>query len=206
MRIFLGSERLILLGRKMLFYSTVVLCFGLAGLGVGAQAPELISRNPPVIKYFSAEKNETTIETQLFKLPSGPESEWAAQLDNSTRSGLKLTFAQYKYAGGGPARPRTVTFTFLTKGKYTRPLNYSISAEKVIIHQGEVSVEDSTSKSNGRTETAQILTLVIPTEIFLRMAQAKKVEFQVGPNSYKLDDYQRKCLAALAGTIEKPSE
>lgn len=44
--------------------------------------------------------------------------------------------------------------------------------------------------------------MTVPTEVFLRMAQAKKVELKIGKSSEKLNDYQRKAIAALAVTIK----
>lgn len=50
----------------------------------------------------------------------------------------------------------------------------------------------------------------MPIDNFLRLTQAKKVEFKVGTksykDSYKLNDYGKKCLAALADTMEKISK
>ena len=46
----------------------------------------------------------------------------------------------------------------------------------------------------------------MPTDLFLRVAQAKKVELKLGPKTYKLNEGQRKHMRALAGTIEHPAK
>jgi hypothetical protein len=111
-----------------------------------------------------------------------------------------LRSVSYSYPGNIPLRPQNVKFVFISDGrkpKYKDNLDFSIDAEASPLHQGKIdySVKDSTL---GRIE---VLMTPVPTEVFLRIAQAKKVQWTLGVRKYKLTDSQRKGMRALAQTI-----
>jgi hypothetical protein len=202
------SSKSVELAGKGFLYLALLLYFGLSGLFVRAQNIERLSRRPLIVKIFEPEKNESTIYISFADPKSGYEG-LNLQQDDLYRSSLNLKNALYSYPGRNPARPQSVFFNFIPKEKYKGMVYFSISADNATVHQGEMSQEQYTIKSNGSTESHQEVAVAVPIDIFLGLVQAKKVEFKVGPksykNSYKLNGYGKKCLAALADTMEKVS-
>ena len=194
----LNDSKIALHASRLFFYLAVVSCFGLNGLGVRAQNSEILSRKPPVVRTFDPGKNESNTSTlfvQVEELVARASPGWDPAYDRN----LNLYSAEYIYPGRFPARPQTVVFTFISKGKSKGTATFSITADNSLIHEGAVAVVERAG-TNGQ------LKITLPTDIFLRMAQSKKVEFKIRAttyeNSYKLKDYQRKCLASLAATIK----
>jgi hypothetical protein len=208
MKMMLSSKSVELAGKGFL-YLAALLYFGLSGLFVRAQNVERLSRRPLIIKVFEPEKNESTIYIS-FADPNSGYAGLTLQQDGFPSPSLNLKSALYSYPGRNPARPQSVVFTFIPKDKYKGMVYFSISADNAMVHQGEMSQDQYTVKSNGSTESYQEVAVAVPIDIFLGLEQAKKVEFKVGPksykNSYKLNDYGKKCLAALADTMEKVSK
>jgi hypothetical protein len=195
------------LAGKGFLYLTVLLYFGLSGLFARAQNVERLSQRPMIIKVFEPEKNESTVYISFVDPKSGYAGLFPPQADFSSPS-LHLKNALYRYQGKNPARPQSVVFTFIPKDKLKGLVYFSVNADNAIVHQGEMTQEQYTVKEDG--STYQEVAIVVPIDIFLGLVQAKKVEFKVGPksykNSYKLNDYGKKCLPALADTMEKASK
>jgi hypothetical protein len=206
MKMMLSGKSIELAG-KVFLYLAVVLYFGLSGLFAKAQNVEKLSQRPFIIKVFEPEKNESTVYTSFVDPKSGYAGLFPPQGDFSSPS-LHLKSALYRYPGKNPTRPQSVVFTFIPKDKFKGVVYFSVNADNAIVHQGEMTQEQYTVKEDG--STYQEVAIVVPIDIFLGFIQAKKVEFKVGPksykNSYKLNDYGKKCLAALADTMEKVSK
>jgi hypothetical protein len=47
-----------------------------------------------------------------------------------------------------------------------------------------------------------MITVNVPTDVFLRIARAKKVQFKLGPKSYEPVGYQQRYMRALAGIMD----
>jgi hypothetical protein len=182
----------------------------LASLYAGPGAAQDISLergkdHVPVARVFDPSKNETTVSV----VPDSMGGLAARLLSNSpdvqsspTHQTVEFTMraVSYSYPGNIPLRPQHVNFVFISDGrkpKYKDNLDFSIDADASPLHQGKIdySVKDSTL---GRIE---VLLASVPTEVFLRIAQAKKVQWTLGPKKYKLTDSQRKDMRALAETI-----
>jgi hypothetical protein len=209
MKMMLG-DRSVKLAGKVFLYLAILLCFGLSGLFANAQTSEMLSRRPLIVKIFEPEKNESTIYISFADLKRGYAGLFPPppQADDFSSPSLHLKNALYRYPGRNPARPQSVVFTFIPKDKYKGVIYFSVNADNAVVHQGEMTQEQYTVKEDG--STYQEVAVVVPVDIFLGLVQAKKVEFKVGPksykNSYKLNDYGKKCLAALADTMEKASK
>lgn len=213
-RITSSYGRMEFLGVKVSLYLLLTFCFALCGeVSIQAQKDQVISRGsgkPVILKMYDPE-NQGRDETIIFALLNNPEN--APNPSTSGTEGIYpptfiLKNAWYGYPGKNPARPQNVSFTFISDegNKDKGGLNFSIAIEGAIAHQGEVSLGQLTFQSNGHNITQQTLTVPVPTDIFLLITQAKKVQFKVGPKSHKLNNYQRKAIVALAGTMETESK
>jgi hypothetical protein len=185
------------LAGKLLLGSTLVFFVGSSSSQIITQNSEVLHRKPAVLKVFNPEKDESKVETLLFDpLQAYDEMMNEASLNHPR---LQLNRAGYSYPGRTPTRPQSVIFTFIPNEKRKGLVTFSLSADNSLVAQGEVSVVQENKNSH------QELKVAVPTDIFIRIAQARKVEFKIGPesfkDSYKLNDYQKKCVAALAGTI-----
>ncbi|HEX8746528.1 MAG TPA: hypothetical protein VF717_04955, partial [Pyrinomonadaceae bacterium] len=121
--------------------------------------------------------------------------------EESPRTNLSFIKVLYTYPGRTLVRPQTVSFVIVPRQKPKEAVSFSVSADGEIVHQGEALPPQSRTDANGRKKTGKDITVSVPTEVFLRLAQAKKVEFKIGKSSEKLNEYQRKAVAALAVTI-----
>jgi hypothetical protein len=186
-------------------------CFALYGEAViRAQNGQVISGGrgkPPIVKMYDPE-NRGTDETIILALLNNPETALASLMPG-TGSPYPQSFvlgdARYSYPGKTPSRPESVSFTFISdegKNKYKGVVGFSISAEGEVVHQGDVTLGQRTFRLNGQQITQQLLTATLPTDTFIRITQAKKVQLKVGSKSFKLNDYQRKAIVALSGTME----
>lgn len=186
---------------RLFLCSALLLCFGLPAISSSAQNTEILSKDPSVARAFFREKNETITVTLLYELdfsikPSSPM--WP---EESPRTNLSFIKALYTYQGRTPMRPQSVSFVILPRQKPKEAVSFSVSADGEVVHQGETLPLQSETDANGRKKTRKDITVSVPTDVFLRLAQAKKVEFKIGKSSEKLNGYQRKAVAALAVTI-----
>lgn len=208
MKVMLSDKSVELAGKGVLCLA-ILIYLGSSALSARAQNVERLSREPLIIKVFDPEKNETTVYASVVDPRKGGPYELSALLDDPNPPSLKATRVLYSYPGRNPTRPQSVTFTFIPRDKYQGIVYFSVSADKAVIHQGEMSQEQYTVKSDGSAGSHQEVAVELPIDIFLRLTQAKKVEFKVGPKSYKntfkLNDYGKKSLALLVGTMEKQS-
>ena len=76
------------------------------------------------------------------------------------------------------------------------PPAFSISAEGQELQQGAAELPGIWAKGQ------QMITVSVPTEVFLRIARAKKVQFKLGPKIYKPVGFQQKYMRALAKIID----
>lgn len=188
------------LARRLLTGFMLMFCFGIL---VIAQNSGILSKQPPVMKTFDPDKNESTVSAFLIEPRGNP-----GGLDpDHPPPEIRLQRAEYAYPGRTEARPQTVAFVFLPLDKYKTPPNFSVMADGAIIHQGEGTIDElCCEKVNGHTYTRQEIIVAMPLEVFERITQARKVELRLvsksGKFSFKLNDYQKKCVTALANTIK----
>jgi hypothetical protein len=177
---------------------TLLLCFASNSLQVSAQNSEILSARPPVIKIFDRDKNESTISALLFN----PQSTFDPL---RTPPALRLHSVEYRYPGIVFSRPKDVAFVFLPSDKYEAVPNFVLTADDTVLHEGEAMLREMCCvEINGRSENPQHIVVAVPLETLERLTQARKVELKLnskrGKYSFKLNDYQRKCLGALAST------
>jgi hypothetical protein len=193
--------------RTMLAGLTLLLCFGPNGIHVVAQNSGVLSKRPPVIRIFDSDKNQSTISAPFFD-PQNNDLRAMAGLDpDHPPPEIRLHRVEYTYPGKIQSRPQAVLFVFLPLDKYKNAPNFSVTADGMILQEGQATFDElCCEKVNGHTYTQQQIIVPVPIDIFARITQAKKVELKLtsksGKYSFKLNDYQKKCLAALANTIK----
>lgn len=155
---------------------------------------------------FDASKNETTVyvTTGLFYLMffdfSGVSIEPRAKI-------VKLTLldSYYSFLGKSPARPPTVSFTFIsmeTKAKYEEANGFSIDLENKQSFQGKFQYRKREGEILNRKLVEEVLKVTVPIDTFLQIAQAKTVGFNFGSRSYKLSRIERKSLENLSASVK----
>jgi hypothetical protein len=157
-----------------------------------------LSRDPLIIQTFDPAKNETEVKVILGNNMSADQlMTYTAPVTYPVQSGLNLGWATYVYEGRVPGEKQGVIFTFFSEREDTfkaRPA-FSISAEGQELQQGVAELPGLWGKG-------QMITLSVPTDVFLRVARAKKAEFTLGPKTYKPVGFQRKYMRALAKIID----
>jgi hypothetical protein len=130
----------------------------------------------------------------------------ASQVVNRT---LVLWDAQYSYVGRIATRPTKVKFTFFVNQRlssYKKDSSFILSAGDNVVQQGTAVFEEQTFAGEKEPYTREVLRVEIPTEAFLNVVHAKKVQIKFGPETYKLSSNQRNHIRALAATIDHLSK
>ena len=184
---------------------TLALFLSLIVFVVRGQNSGFLSTRPPVIRIFDPDKDETTISADLVgKTDPG----MLLGLDpNRPPPEILLYSVDYTYPGKVRSRPQTVAFVVLPSDKFKTPPHFSLLGDGTMVHEGEATLTElCCAKVNGRTENSQHVLLAVPVDIFERITQAMKVELKLTSKSrkysFKLSDYQKKCLTALQNTMK----
>ena len=159
----------------------------------------------PVARIFDAAKNETIVSvvpnftaTLAAQILAGSPD---VQRDPRHESiDFTLRAISYSYPGNVPLRPQTVKFVFVSDGrkpKYKDTTEFRIDVDGSPVTQGKIDY-DVKDSSFGKVE---VLMALVPTDLFLRIARAAKVQFSFGAKTHKLSNLQKKDLRALAETI-----
>ena len=191
------------LARNILACLPLLVCFGFNTLHVFAQDLEILSKRPPVVRTFDPTKNESTIHGFLFN----PDSLQNLFDPHRLQPNMRLHSVSYTYPGTTKARPQSVTFVIQPLNKQKTAPHFSFTADSTVALEGEATLAELCCvEIYGRSETNQHIVVTVPTEIFERMTQAKKIELKLSSkndnHSFKLNDDQRKCLVALANTMK----
>ena len=191
----------------MLAFLSMSLLLGIGGAGfsVEAQNSEILSTRPPVLRKFDREKNETTISALLID-PQSYAFRGRLGYSDHLPPDIQLHKVEYTYPGTAPSRPQTIALVLVPIDKYKTAPTFSVTVEGAVLHQGEATLRETCCvKINGSDANPQHIVLSVPMEVFERLTQTKKVELKLaskrGKYSFKLKDYQRKCLTALQNTI-----
>lgn len=193
--------------RKMFVCLMLLFCFGLIKIQVAAQDSDVLSRNPPVIRVFDPDKNESLISALLID-PTSSEARTMMGFDpNRPPPEIQLRSAQYSYPGKTPSRPQAIAFVFLPLNRYKLAPDFSVTADGTVLSEGQATFEElCCSRENGRDKTQQQIIVALPLDIMERIKQAKKVELKLasksGKYAFKLNQYQKKSLVALVDTIK----
>ena len=168
-----------------------------------AQDLEILSKRPAVVKTFDHNKNESTIHGFLFN----PDSLQNLFDPHRPQPNMRLHSASYTYSGTTKARPQSVTFVIQPLNKQQAAPQFSFTADGAVVLEGDATLSELCCvEIYGRSGTGQQIVVTVRTEIFERMTQAKKIELKLssknGNHSFKLNDDQRKSLAALANTMK----
>jgi hypothetical protein len=189
--------------RSVLAYALMLLCLIALEFGVAAQNSGILSKRPLVTRLFDRDKNESTISALLID----PQSDTFREILVAPPPDIRFHSVEYTYSGPVPSRPQTVAFIFVPADKYKIAPNFSITADGAVLQQGNATLRELCCvKINGYTDNPQHIVIAVPVEIFDRITHASKVEFKLtskrGKYSFKLNDYQRKCLTALVDTMK----
>ena len=120
------------------------------------------------------------------------------------KSGVVLASAHYDYEGTTQSARRSVRLVFIAKQKtaYQDPPVFTISVDGKSIHEGEAELYVNEYEDSGRKLSEEWITLTVPVDVFLRVANGKDVEFTIGSKPYKPESFQQKYMRALAKVIE----
>ena len=181
----------------------LLVCLGFNAVHVFAQDLEILSKRPPVVRTFDLKKNESTIHGFLFN----PDSLQNLFDPHRLQPTMRLHSASYTYPGTTKARPQSITFVIQPLNKQKTAPHFSLTADNTVVLEGEATLAELCCvEIYGRSETSQQIVVTVPTEIFERMTQAKKIELKLSSkndnHSFKLNDDQRKCLVALANSMK----
>ena len=192
--------------RLKLLASLLAIC---GALSVGAINAQQVSLDPakghdPVVRAFDPTKNETMVSVMpdfVMNLAVAilADSPYAQGSPSLKRGEFTLRVIWYSYPGTTPARPDKITFVFISDGrqpKYKDTPDFRVDADGSTTN-GKV-VYDLRDSSLGKIE---VLTVPVPTDLFLRFAHAARVEFSFGKKTYKLSGVQKKDMRAFAETV-----
>ncbi|MBV9926804.1 MAG: hypothetical protein JOZ96_17425 [Acidobacteria bacterium] len=193
--------------RHVLACLTLLLCLGTGGFLVAAQNYEVVSKRPLVTRIFDPEKNETTTSALLIDPQS---DEFRGRLVPSSTHpppDVSLHSVAYTYPTRTPSRPQAVAFVFMPLDKYKTAPSFSLTADGAVLQEGETTLRELCCvEVNGHNANPQHVSATVPLEIVERLVQARKVELRLntkrGKYTFKLNDYQKKSLAALLDTMK----
>ncbi|HKS27932.1 MAG TPA: hypothetical protein VJS44_08940 [Pyrinomonadaceae bacterium] len=193
--------------RTILACLMLLFCFGYGSYHLFAQDSGALSRLAPVIRVFDPDKNESTVASLLVD-PKSTDMKVLLGLDPSRRPpALQLRIVEYSYPGKSYSRPQAVAFILVPLGRHKSPPDFSLTMDGALLHQGEAVLREICCvEAGGKSQTTQQIVVTVPIEMFEQMTKGKKIELKLnsesGQYSFKLNDYQKKCLAALAETIK----
>lgn len=186
---------------------SLLFCVGAFKAHVAGQNSTNLSNEPPVIRVFDSDKNESRISVLLIDPKSDDFRNMLVYSASHPPPDVRLHSAEYSYPGHVPSAPQAMVFVFIPLEKYKTAPSFSVTADGTVLHQGEATLRELCCvEINGHKANPQHIVVAVPMEIFQRIREAQKVELKLaskrGKYSFKLKDYQKKCLTALANTIE----
>jgi len=192
---------------RVLACLTLLFYCGVSEFRVAAQSSGVISKQPPVLRIFDTDKNESTVSALLVDPQSEEFRDMLVYSANHPPPDIRLHSVEYTYLGNIPSRPQAIAFVFVPLNKHKTAPSFSVAADGMVLHQGEATLRELCCVTvNGHTQNPQHIVVSVPLEILERLTQAKKIELKLnskrGKYSFKLNDYKRKCLTALANTIK----
>jgi hypothetical protein len=186
---------------------SLLFCVGAYQIRIAAQNSTILSKQPPVTRVFDSDKNESRISAFLIDPQSDAFRGTLVYSASHPPPDIRLHSVEYTYPGNIPSRPQAMVFVFVPLEKYKTAPSFSVAADGTVLHQGEATLRELCCvEINGHKANPQHIVVAVPMEIFERIRQAKKIELKLtskrGKYSFKVNDYQKKCLTALANTIE----
>lgn len=183
--------------------AALFVCFALA-CSVFAQGSGILIKDPPVIRLVDRDSNETTISGLLFD----PRSDLASLGFDPHRPPpeMRLHSVEYSYPGTVASRPQTFGFVFGPRTKYESAPTLSVTVDGQLLHEVQAILREKCCvEINGSKQTPQSIVATLPIETLARLTAAKKIELKLittrGKFTFKLNDHQKKVLAALGSTI-----
>lgn len=190
----------------------VLFCFQINLLCALAQESRVLSEKPVITQVFDPVRNETEVrvilnsnsfsaDTSTFTLGGTTGTIYGPGSSSRSQSGLVLGYASHIYEGRIPTGKENASFTFFSKQKDTFRDQPAFS----IIIDGQATqggMAERPSQLDSINDYRQKIKLIVPTQLFLQIASAKKVQFNIGPKIYKLEDFQQESIRALADTFD----
>jgi hypothetical protein len=190
----------------------VLFCFQINLLCALAQESKVLSEKPVITQVFDPARNETEVSVILssnsfsadkstFTLGGKTVTIYGPGSSARTQSGLVLGYASHTYEGRTQTGKQNASFTFFSKHKDTfkdQPA-FSIIIDGQATHGGKA---EQPSQLDLKGDYWQKIKMIVPTQVLLQIASAKKVQFNIGPKIYKLEGFQQKSIRALADTFD----
>ncbi len=158
-----------------------------------------------IVSTFDSDKNQTIVLIQLMEVKEGqiPAFQNAYNPLPRTLDNLYMTWF-FAYPGKTPETPKFVSvgFTYRAGRKElyeSRVLKAKIDGEKVELGKMEQLAEVKLVRmERGQIYYTAALEMTIPYELFLRIANAKKVKMQLGELDFNFSDDHREAVRDLA--------
>lgn len=196
--------------------TAIVCCVLMASSFTGAQKPpeQKKSKNKiRVLRIYDPKKDETAtgIMQGLMDMMSAMALVGlSTQTPGRSRLGSQMG-ALYTFPGKTVSPPEfvRVKFTVFDTERYKTKTDYTVKADGELLLQGKAGYDQrplptADKKDQGKdTMYEESLTLVVPTDLFIRLADAKKVQIKIGGTDFDLSATQRESLKALAASIDK---
>jgi hypothetical protein len=184
---------------KIALTFSIVVCCALAGL-----AQDTKQTSPPKRKFKHSEPIDTTYDqtkdetlVRLDRMWISEERLYPTILENNL---LMTVF--FTYPGKVPRPPQTVVIAFLSIGKgavYSKGRNLTFYVDKTRLDLGAMDLIER--QVLGHQEMREILSLPITYETFLRIVNAKKVRFELGPTTWSLTEHKLEALRDIASRV-----
>ena len=102
----------------VLAFLTLLFCCGANEFRVTAQNSGVISKQPPVLRMFDPDKNESTVSALLIDPQSDEFRGMLVYSADHPPPDIRLHSVEYTYPGNIPSRPQTIAFVFVPLDKY----------------------------------------------------------------------------------------
>lgn len=168
----------------------------LSCLLVTAAAQEPAPSPPAKRKYKHADKIETTFDKakNLTTVRLGRMNIWT----NAAYTNIVDLTLFFTYQGQVVTTPRSIAVGILARtsdGHFSHKRELSIKADKYVFNFGQMELLQDTAFPGGNS---QVLASSIPYEIFLRIANAKKLDIKLADAKYLITDDQLEAIRDLA--------
>jgi hypothetical protein len=150
-------------------------------------------------KRYNKSKQITTIQTETIRIHGPRISTGNARVNNF---GLSM-MASYSYPGTTPVRPESVTLTFMStelSEAFDHKRDLIITADGEVFRLGKM---DYWRLPVHIGIVEERLSLAIPSDVFMRIANAKNAHAQLGEDSFNLREKHLKNLWSLAASISR---
>ena len=176
---------------------TIFLLLGWSVLGTAQSAASSKGQDKVnVYRNYDKSKQLTTTQTETM-LIHGPHLHSGGRFQ--TGSGLTMR-AFYSYPGETPVKPESVTLWFFSSENFDAfkdERDLTIKADDEVFRLGKMDY----GHPPDRHSHFESLSMSIPAEVFIRIANAKNVQVRLGEDEFDLNKQQLRNLQGLAAAM-----